>query len=116
MQQGSRYLKPERLIISLHWLHLSQLIIFKVAVLKQHARHDLILHVSPACKTYISSGLPVNRSMFCHSIGLWSDVVPFLLLDLKCGTVYLKTWHLPHHYLFSGTGWNVLISPLMITN
>jgi len=37
---------------------------------------------------------PLNRSMFCSS-SLQSEVVRFLLLELKCGTVNLWWWWIP---------------------
>jgi len=43
-------------------------------------------HVSPTCHTDIGS---LNRSTFHSFVVLRSEVVSFLLLELKCGTVYL---------------------------
>jgi len=47
---------------------------------------SVVLHMSPTCRTDIGSCapcLPINRSTFCSSVALRSDVMPFLSLEVK---------------------------------
>jgi len=46
----------------------------------------------------------LTRLMFRFPVGLRSEVVPSLLLEPKCGTVYLEMLHLLRRCRSSGTG------------
>jgi len=92
---------------------------FKVAMLIYHIVHRHYLassYVAPTCHIDIAS-VPhlLNSSMFRSFVGLWLEVVPFLLLQWKCGTVYLLMSHPPRRYQFSRTDWKLTYSATAMT-
>ena len=82
-------------LINIHWLRVPERITLKVATLMYpalHGPHHLTWrchsHVSPTCCTDAGSGLPPLNSLtltFRTVVGQPSEVVPFLLLEQRCG-------------------------------
>ena len=63
-------------------------------------------HVSPTCRTDAGSGPPpLNSLTFRPVVGQPSEVVPFLLLEQRCGMAYQAKLRRPRRCRCSRTGW-----------
>ena len=63
-------------------------------------------HVSPTCRTDAGSGPPpLNSLTFRPVVGQLSEVVPFLLLEQRCGIACQATLHRPRRCRCSRTSW-----------
>ena len=100
-------------LISLHWLRVPERIIFKVATATLMYRvcmvpHHLTWrhsHVSPTCRSDASSGPPpLNSLTFRPVVGQLSEVVPFLLLEQRCGIACQAMLRRPRRCRCSRTG------------
>jgi len=101
------YLQTYVAHISLHWLHVPERIIFKVATLTYRALHHLSWrhhsHLSPTCRTDAGSGPPpLNSLTFRLVVCQLSEVVPFLLLEQMACQAMLRR---PRRCRCSRTGW-----------
>ena len=94
--------------------HTQERIIFKVATLMYRALHGLVppqltwrrhSHVSPTCHTDAGSGPPpLNSLTFRPVVGQLSEVVPFLLLEQRCGMACQAKLRRPRRCRCSRTG------------
>ena len=63
-------------------------------------------HVSPTCRTDAGSGPPpLNSLTFRPVVAQLSEVVPFLLLEQRCGTACQAMLRRPRRCRCSTTGW-----------
>ena len=63
-------------------------------------------HVSPTCRTDAGSGPPPPKNLtFRPVVGQLSEVVPFLLLEQRCGMACQPKLPRPRRCRCSGTGW-----------
>ena len=63
-------------------------------------------HASPTCRAYAGSGPPpLNSLTFRPVVGQLSEVVPFLLLEQRCGMACQATLRRPRRCRCSRTGW-----------
>ena len=77
--------------------------------------HHLTWHrhsqVSPTCRTDTGSGPPqLNSLTFRPVVGQLSEVVPFLLLEQRCGIACQAMLHQPRRCRCSRTGWSHICS------
>ena len=71
-------------------------------------------HVSPTCCTDAGSGLPLLNSLtFRPVIGQLSEVVPFLLLEQRCGIAYQAMLSRPRHCGVQEQAEDILVPPLI---
>ena len=93
-------------LISLHWPRVPERITFKVATLTYRALHGVVIHVSPTCRTDAGSGPPPRNNLtFRPVVGPLSEVVPFLLLQQRCGMACQAMLRQPRRCRCSRTGW-----------
>jgi len=66
-------------------------------------------HMSPTCRTDAGSGPPpLNSLTFRPVVGQLSEVVPFLLLEQRCGMAWQAKLRRPRRCRWSRTGWRHL--------
>jgi len=71
-------------------------------------------HMSPMCHTDAGSGLPpLNSLTFQPVVSQLSEVVPFLLLEQRCGMACQAMLHRPRCCRCSRTGWRHTCSALL---
>ena len=104
------YLQTRVAHISLYWLRVPGWIIFKVATLTYRTLHHLSWrhhsHLSPTCRTDAGSGPPpLNSLTFQLVVCQLSEVVPFLLLEQRCGMACQAMLCQPRRCRCLRTGW-----------
>ena len=82
-------------LISLHWLRVPERITFKVATLTYRALHG-------SAPPYLAP--PLNNLTFRLVVGQLSEVVPFLLLEQRCGMACQAKLRRPRRCRCSRTG------------
>ena len=71
-------------------------------------------HVSPTCYTDAGSGLPLLNSLtFRPVVGQLSEVVPFLLLEQRCGIAYQAMLSRPRRCGVQEQAEDILVPPLL---
>jgi len=91
-------------LISLQWLLVQERTTFKVAKLMYRALHGSAPPYLALSFTCVADMLPLNSLTFRPVVGQLSEVVPFLLLEQKCGMACQAMLHWPRSCRCSRTG------------